>query len=100
MIKKHLTATVIVAVAIIIFPSSILNALTNFLLAGALPVLPFSLPSWMMFLLASITLVAFLRWLAIYQLNVTIPQAQKSDKKASVKTTRVKTSRPKPKPAS
>ena len=100
MIQKHLTATVIIAVAIIIFHSSILNALASFLLAGDLPLLPFSLPSWMMFLLASITLVAFLRWIAIYQLNIAIPQVQKADKKSRAKNTRVKTSRPKPKPAS
>ncbi len=101
MIKKHLNATVIIAVGVIIFHSIIFDAITNFLLAGALPIVPISLPSWMMFLLASITLVIAARWVMINQLHLTIPtipRLQALNKKTQPKGN--KTSRPKPKPAS
>lgn len=98
MIQKHLTATVLIAVAIIIFHSSILNALVMFLMAGVLPLIPVSLPSWMMLTLASIALVIFIKWVVTRQLYFGSPRWQALHKKAQPKG--VKRSRPKPKPAS
>ncbi len=95
--QKHLRAAVIIAVGIIIFHSIIFDALTNFLLAGALPIIPISLPSWMMFMLASIALVVAMRWIVVKQLHLKIPRLQVIRKKAQAKS--AKTSRPKTSPA-